>query len=188
MSNNEFPSRGEIYFADLEPVKGSEQNGQRPVLIVSNNIMNKNAPIVIAIPLSRTGEKVNSSPFATQFNYKKDVRLENENIKKLNEMGHKFAPVSGFIFTHHARAITKDRLIGEKVGEVTNKLILQQVNNAIKDAFALEACDDCGIPLRDKGLMCGKCKKIHRNKCFVCYNVFPFTYNNCPNCGKEVRK
>ncbi|HHY16969.1 MAG TPA: type II toxin-antitoxin system PemK/MazF family toxin [Firmicutes bacterium] len=41
------PSRGDIYFADLNPVLGSEQGGFRPVLIIQNNIGNKYSPTVI---------------------------------------------------------------------------------------------------------------------------------------------
>lgn len=37
------PLRCEIFWANLEPVKGSEQGGFRPVLIISNNLMNENA-------------------------------------------------------------------------------------------------------------------------------------------------
>lgn len=40
--------RGQIYYADLSPVVGSEQGGLRPVLIISNDIGNKHSPIVIA--------------------------------------------------------------------------------------------------------------------------------------------
>ena len=40
--------RGQIYYADLSPVVGSEQGGLRPMLIISNDIGNKHAPIVIA--------------------------------------------------------------------------------------------------------------------------------------------
>lgn len=39
--------RGEIYFADLSPVVGSEQGGIRPVLIIQNNVGNKYSPTVI---------------------------------------------------------------------------------------------------------------------------------------------
>lgn len=39
--------RGEIYFADLSPVVGSEQGGVRPVLIIQNNVGNKYSPTVI---------------------------------------------------------------------------------------------------------------------------------------------
>lgn len=40
--------RGDIYYADLSPVVGSEQGGTRPVLIVQNDIGNKHSPTVIA--------------------------------------------------------------------------------------------------------------------------------------------
>ena len=45
--------RGEIYYADLSPVVGSEQGGIRPVLIVQNNVGNKFSPTVIAAALTR---------------------------------------------------------------------------------------------------------------------------------------
>ena len=44
--------RGEIYFADLSPVVGSEQGGIRPVLIVQNDIGNKYSPTVIAAAIT----------------------------------------------------------------------------------------------------------------------------------------
>lgn len=44
--------RGEVYQADLNPVAGSEQGGRRPVLIVSRNALNANAPIVVVVPLT----------------------------------------------------------------------------------------------------------------------------------------
>jgi mRNA interferase MazF len=44
--------RGDVYEASLDPVEGSEQAGFRPVLIVSRDAINKNSPVVIAIPLT----------------------------------------------------------------------------------------------------------------------------------------
>jgi mRNA interferase MazF len=44
--------RGQIYYADLSPVQGSEQGGLRPVLIVQNDVGNKHAPTVIVVPLT----------------------------------------------------------------------------------------------------------------------------------------
>lgn len=44
--------QGDIWIADLEPVRGSEQGGRRPVLIISGNPLNNVLPIVIAVPLS----------------------------------------------------------------------------------------------------------------------------------------
>ena len=44
--------RGELYFADLSPVVGSEQGGIRPVLVVQNDIGNKYSPTVIAAAIT----------------------------------------------------------------------------------------------------------------------------------------
>ncbi len=49
--------RGEIYQANLDPISGSEQGGTRPVLIVSRNALNANAPIVIVVPLTSRENK-----------------------------------------------------------------------------------------------------------------------------------
>ncbi len=44
--------RGDIYYAELNPVIGSEQGGKRPVLIISNDIGNKHSPTVIVAPIT----------------------------------------------------------------------------------------------------------------------------------------
>jgi len=49
--------RGDIYYADLSPVVGSEQGGMRPVLIVQNNIGNKHSPTVIAAAITSQIDK-----------------------------------------------------------------------------------------------------------------------------------
>lgn len=49
--------RGEIYYADLSPVVGSEQGGVRPVLIVQNDVGNKHSPTVIAAAITSQKEK-----------------------------------------------------------------------------------------------------------------------------------
>jgi mRNA interferase MazF len=49
--------RGEVYQANLDPVTGSEQGGTRPVLIVSRDALNANAPIVIVVPLTSRENK-----------------------------------------------------------------------------------------------------------------------------------
>ena len=49
--------RGEIYFADLSPVVGSEQGGIRPVLIVQNDVGNKHSPTVIAAAITSKHDK-----------------------------------------------------------------------------------------------------------------------------------
>ena len=49
--------RGEIYYADLSPVVGSEQGGIRPVLIIQNNIGNRYSPTVIAAAITSQQDK-----------------------------------------------------------------------------------------------------------------------------------
>ena len=51
--------RGDIYYADLSPVVGSEQGGVRPVLIVQNDIGNKFSPTVIAAAITSQTDKTN---------------------------------------------------------------------------------------------------------------------------------
>ena len=49
--------RGEIYYADLSPVVGSEQGGMRPVLIVQNDVGNRHSPTVIAAAITSQRDK-----------------------------------------------------------------------------------------------------------------------------------
>ena len=49
--------RGDIYYADLSPVVGSEQGGMRPVLIVQNDTGNKHSPTVIAAAITSRTDK-----------------------------------------------------------------------------------------------------------------------------------
>lgn len=51
--------RGDIYYADLSPVVGSEQGGTRPVLIVQNDVGNKYSPTVIAAAITSQRFKTN---------------------------------------------------------------------------------------------------------------------------------
>ena len=51
------PLRGEIYFADLDPVVGSEQAGRRPVLIVQNDIGNQHSPVTIVAAITSAQTK-----------------------------------------------------------------------------------------------------------------------------------
>ena len=49
--------RGEIYYADLNPVIGSEQGGRRPVLILQNDISNKHSPVTIVAAITSNRDK-----------------------------------------------------------------------------------------------------------------------------------
>ena len=52
--------RGEIYYADLSPVVGSEQGGVRPVLIVQNDVGNRYSPTVIAAAITSRQQPLQS--------------------------------------------------------------------------------------------------------------------------------
>lgn len=54
-----FPQRGDIYYAHLDPVFGSEQGGHRPVLIIQNDVGNRLSPVVIVASMTSAPAKAN---------------------------------------------------------------------------------------------------------------------------------
>ena len=52
--------RGDLFYADLSPVKGSEQGGIRPVLVIQNDTGNRHSPTVIEIGRASCRERVSS--------------------------------------------------------------------------------------------------------------------------------
>lgn len=93
----------EIYYADLEPVKGKEQAWKRPVVIVSGNSFNSNGNLIMVCPLTSQLKK-----------YYGDIILD---PTKLNWLSSKSE-----ILIFHIRAISTDRLIS-KVGNIWKKEI-----------------------------------------------------------------
>ncbi len=91
--------QAEIWYADLNPIRGSEQVGYRPVLIISGNMLNKYLRIVIACPLTT---KIK--------NYKGNLVLKPTNQNGLIKTSE--------VLTFHIRSISKERLI-KKVGSIT---------------------------------------------------------------------
>ncbi len=109
--------RGEMYYADLSPVIGSEQGGVRPVLIIQNDVGNKFSPTVIAAAITSQTAKnklpthINIS--SSQYGLVKD----------------------SVILTEQIRTIDKSRL-KEKIGQV-DPFTMNQVNNALGISFGL---------------------------------------------------
>ena len=54
--------QGEIWFVDLNPVRGSEQAGFRPVVVISGNLMNRYLPVVIVVPLTTKIKNYQGNP------------------------------------------------------------------------------------------------------------------------------
>lgn len=177
-------NRGEIYYANLEPVKGSEQGGSRPVLIVSNKFMNERSPITGIVPMT-TKDKVKAGPFNISYKIN-DISLNREGIEELVKSGFNIEIRDGIFLGSHARVISKNRLIGN-IGILNNNTVMHGVENAIIDTFGLDACKNCGAPQRPGGLICGHCGHVHRIKCIDCGFIFELDYYYCPMCGKEVK-
>ena len=105
--------RGDIYYADLSPVVGSEQGGIRPVLIVQNDVGNRYSPTVIAAAItSRMGK--NKLPTHIDI-YADRVGLAKDSVVLLEQV----------------RTIDKQRL-GEKMGHLDVETM-----NAVDDAISI---------------------------------------------------
>lgn len=109
--------RGEIYYADLSPVVGSEQGGMRPVLIVQNDTGNRHSPTVIAAAItSQTGKA--KLPTHIELNAQ-SVGLTRDSVILLEQI----------------RTIDKSRL-REKMGRLDDST-MNRVDSAIAVSFGL---------------------------------------------------
>ncbi len=102
----------EIWYANLNPGKGSEQLGFRPVVIISGNVVNQYLNVVI------------TCPFTTKIkNYKGNIVLEPDEINGLNEKSE--------IMVFHIRSLSKDRLV-KKIGSITDRQ-LNELKSGLDD-------------------------------------------------------
>ena len=109
--------RGDIYYADLSPVIGSEQGGLRPVLIVQNDVGNRYSPTVIAAAITSRTQK---SKLPTHI----DVYADKYGLAK-----------DSVILLEQIRTIDKARL-KEKMGHLDDN-VMAEVNDAINVSFGL---------------------------------------------------
>ncbi len=103
--------RGELYYADLSPVVGSEQGGVRPVLVVQNDVGNKFSPTVIAAAVT---SKINKAKLPTH------IELPS-NVYGLNK--------DSVILLEQIRTLDKRRL-KERIGELPSDT-MDKVDRAI---------------------------------------------------------
>ncbi len=109
--------KGDIYYADLSPVIGSEQGGVRPVLIVQNDIGNRYSPTVIIAAIT---SQIKKAKLPTHVEIKSDdYGLSKDSVLLLEQI----------------RTIDKRRL-GEKIGHVKEDII-EKVNDALRISLGL---------------------------------------------------
>ena len=109
--------RGEIYYADLSPVIGSEQGGIRPVLIIQNDIGNKYSPTVIAAAITSQREK---------------TKLPTHISVEANDCG---LAKDSIVLLEQVRTIDKQRL-KERMGSLDNNS-MGLVDKALTVSFGL---------------------------------------------------
>ena len=111
--------RGDIFYADLSPVIGSEQGGIRPVLVIQNDVGNRYSPtIIISAITSRQGK--------TRLPTHIEIPGELYGLNK-----------DSVILLEQVRTIDKRRL-REKTGHLDNTLMIK-VNDALSTSFGLES-------------------------------------------------
>ena len=103
--------RGEIYYADLNPVVGSEQGGIRPIVVLQNDVGNKYSPTVIA---AATTSRLTKAKLPTHIELAKDRTP---------------LPKDSVVLLEQIRTIDKSR-IKEKIGELPPD-VMQQINDAL---------------------------------------------------------
>ena len=109
--------RGDIYYADLSPVVGSEQGGLRPVLIIQNDIGNKYSPTVIAAAIT---SRMSKTRLPTHIDiYADKVGLAKDSV----------------ILLEQVRTLDKRRL-KEKMGHLDDT-VMDHVNTALSISFGL---------------------------------------------------
>ncbi len=109
--------RGDIYYADLSPVVGSEQGGIRPVLIIQNDVGNKHSPTVICAAIT---SRMNKAKLPTHI----EISAQKYNIVK-----------NSVILLEQIRTIDKQRL-KEFVCHVDNQM-MKKVNDAVRISLEL---------------------------------------------------
>lgn len=109
--------RGEIYYADLSPVVGSEQGGIRPVLIVQNDMGNRHSPTVIAAAITSQKEKAKLPTHIT-------LNAQTCGLSK-----------DSVVLLEQIRTIDKRRL-KERMGEIDSSS-MSKINDALTISFGL---------------------------------------------------
>ncbi len=116
ISNYEI-KKGNVYYAMLDPVIGSEQDGKRPVVVIQNDLANKYSPTVIIAPITTVMKKTYLPTH---------IIIEKNNFLKKDSI----------ILLEQVRVIDKTRII-TFLGKLTRTQV-QQVDRALVKAFSID--------------------------------------------------
>ncbi len=109
--------RGDIFFADLNPVRGSAQGGLRPLLVIQNNIGNRHSPTVIIAPIT---SKLKKNALPTHVGLPRDIGL----------------PAKSMVLLEQVRTIDKSRL-SNYIAALDDE-IMDYVDGALGISLALD--------------------------------------------------
>ena len=110
--------KGDMFYADLSPVIGSEQGGVRPVIIIQNDMGNKYSPTVIAAAITSKQQKAKLPTH---------IAIDSKNIGLKTD---------SVILAEQIRTIDKSRL-KEKIGHIEDEKIMNKINNALVVSFGI---------------------------------------------------
>ena len=110
--------RGDVYYADLDPVKGHETGKTRPVVVIQNDIGNRYSPMTIVAIITEYSEKKASYPICVTV--KKGKGLRKDSIVNLSQI----------------RTIDKKRLKTPRITKLSDKVI-KKVDEAIMSSLGL---------------------------------------------------
>lgn len=109
-----------IYFLDLDPIKGSEQRGKRPVLAISNDAVNAALPVFTCLPFSSVKPGMKIYPTEVYISAS-DSGLSRDSV----------------VMLHQIRTVSTSRIIGDAIGEIKDTALRQQINRALTQYFDL---------------------------------------------------
>lgn len=111
----------EIYYIDLNPTKGSEQRGNRPALVISNDAVNDNLPIFTILPFSSV--KAGATIYPTEILITgADSGLNQDSVVMLQQI----------------RTVSQDRITSNgKISEITDSDLRRKINQALIEYFEL---------------------------------------------------
>ena len=111
----------DIYYLNLDPTKGSEQRGIRPILVISNDAFNRHLPVFTCIPFSsvKPGAKV----YPTEvFLTAQESGLAKDSVLMLQQI----------------RTVSNVRISGPKISEISDEKLKSRINQALRLYFELD--------------------------------------------------